>query len=270
MQGDAHVSIVVCSAPTVCATALLNTNAFPKAAETEATFAARRLAVLLRNASDVSVQIEKDASSFFFHLKPNWHSYVADVRARSDLEFIAYADGLGYISSIHSVLYELKAFLDLYTRLVCKLIAPDRGAPGFNKGKCGGVEISGGRLVNWIAGCSLEAVPHQTELGERIAAASRDWITAAVDFRDALGHFRDLPGFRHMRVSVSRGPQTISLSDILRPEMPDGRTLDEYADTVARNLCSFVAATIPLVPQVNASLLEPWERASKYLHISET
>lgn len=250
----------------VCASALLNPNAFPQTARPEAVFAERRLALVLWNANDVRDQIQKGAGAFLANLRRDWQQCRAAAHSRPDLALIALADGLGYLSAAHSVFYELKAFLDLYARLICKLIAAGVGPPGFNKGKVDGTEIAGGRFVNWIRGCSSETVPHRIELAEHIAKSSRDWITTAVSYRDALGHFRDIPGFRHMRVPVSKGPAAISLMDVLPPEMPDAQRLDEYAQTLSHELCRFVAATIPLVPQVETSLLEPWERAAKRLH----
>ena len=106
------------------------------------------------------------------------------------------------------------------------------------------------------------------DLLDRLTAASQEWITPAVTFRDTLGHFRDLPGFRHMRVSLTHGPESITVSDIVRPAMPDGRRLDEYASELCDQLGRFVAATIRLAPSVNEQSLEPWDRAARYLHES--
>lgn len=268
MGDESHVSLIISSPPMVCATALLNANAFPQAAQLEATSAARRLAVFLHNTAALSGEIDKAAAAFLAHLQRNWSPYVSAVRGRPELDCVAYSDGLQYLSCMHSGLYEFKAFLDLYTRLLGKLIAPDGPPPPpkFNRGKVDGVELSGGRVVNWISGLSTRKLPHKATLSDRITTASRDWITPAVNFRDTLGHFRDLPGFRHMCVSLTHGPTSITLSDILGPEMPDGRGLDEYASTLCTRLGEFVATTIRLAPLVNETLLESWDRAARYLH----
>lgn len=250
----------------VCATALLNANAFPEVAHSEATSAARRLAVVLRNAAALSGEIDKAAAAFLTHLQRNWAAYVSAARRQPELQHIAYSDGLHYVSAMHSILYEFKAFLDLYTRLLGKLITPGGAPTGFNKDKVDGVELSGGRVVKWIGAQPARKLPHKAALRDKIVTASRDWITPAVRFRDTLGHFRDLPGFRHMRVPLTNGPESIALSDILRPEMPDGKGLDEYALTLYNQLGEFVAATVRLAPLVNEGLLEPWDRAARYLN----
>jgi hypothetical protein len=265
MGDEFHTSLIISSPPMVCATALLNANAFPQAAQLEAAWAARRFALFLHNTAALTGEIDKAAAAFLAHLKRNWSPYVSAVRRRPELDCIAYSDGLQYLSCMHSGLYEFKAFLDLYTRLLGKLIAPDGSPPNFSRGKVDRVELSGGRVVNWISNLSTKTLPQKTALSDRIATASRDWITPAVTFRDTLGHFRDLPGLRHMSVSLTHGPTSIALSDISRPEMPNGRGLDEYASTLCTRLGEFVAATIRLAPLVNETLLEPWDRAARYL-----
>ncbi len=78
----------------ICASALLNTNAFPDNVGSEATSAQRRLAVVLRNAAALQGEIDKAATAFFSHLHRNWGPYSAALRQRTDVEYIAYSDGL--------------------------------------------------------------------------------------------------------------------------------------------------------------------------------
>ena len=257
--------MIICSPPFVCATALLNANAFPATVKPEADVAARRLAVLLRNAAGLAGEIDRAAAAFLAHLQRNWVPYISAARSRPELDHIAYPDGLHYTSSLHSVLYEFKAFLDLYTRLFCKLITPQGGLAGFNKDKIDGIELSGGRVAKWIKAQPTRRLPDKAVLADLVIAASREWITPAVRFRDTLGHFRDIPGFRHMHVSLTHGPESITVSDIVRPAMPDGSRLDQYSTELCERLGRFVAATIRLVPSVNAQSLEPWDRAARYL-----
>lgn len=266
MGDESHISYIICSRPMACAVALLNANAFPEIAHSEATSAARRLAVVLRNAGELRGEIDRAAAAFLTDLQRNWTAFVSVARRRPEVERIAYSDGLHYLSAMHSVLYEFKAFLDLYTRLLGKLITPGGAPTGFNRHEVDGAELSGGRVVKWISAQPVRKLPHKAALRDKIVTASRDWITPAVRFRDTIGHFRDLPGFRHMRISLTNGPESITLSDILRPEMPDGTGLDEYAITLCNRLGEFVAATVRLAPLVNEGLLEPWDRAVRHLN----
>ena len=170
------------------------------------------------------------------------------------------------MACLHSILYELKAFLDLLTRLLCRLVAPMGGGPvGFSRGKVGDLELAGGRLINWLAGQSTDVLPGRDAIAALFADASRSWITAAVAARDALGHFRELPGFSHMRVSLSRGPATLSPSDILPPQMHDGETLTSYTRGLRGRLCDLVSNAVILAPNVKPELLEKWQTAERYL-----
>lgn len=233
------------------ATTLLNNNNFPDTAKYAAGMAANRLAVMLHNIDLLNSSIDNAAEDFYVHLKRNWQGYVRACKQKPDIEFIAYSDGLEYISSMHSILYEFKAFLDLYAQLVCRLIKPTGSTKGFSRATIKGVSLSGGGFANWIdSSCSVNDVPNQSELTKQIIHASSEWITDVVDLRDIIVHRRDLPDLRHMRVSISHGPTEISISDILQPEMQDGQALYKYAQLLADKLCKFVGNTISLLPNV--------------------
>jgi hypothetical protein len=265
MPAESHVSIIVCAPPMVCATAMLNANAVPPTAEAEVHAAAQRLAIFLHHVNTLPLELDIARKDFHVHLQRNWDGYVAAAKTRTDLEYIAFADGLGYLARLHAILYEFKAFLDLFGRLLCRLVSSQPGPPGFNKGKVAGRDISGGRLINWLSGHSLDCLPNRDALIHGLSTASHEWITGAVEIRNTLGHFRDLPGFRHMRISVSRGPAKISPADILLPEMPDGRDLITYAMQLRSQLCQLASDTLPLVPGVKCELNEKWDTAMRYL-----
>ncbi len=248
----------------VCAAAILNANAFPPALEQEATTTARRIAIFLHHVNALPLELDRSRQDLYAHLRRNWESYVT-VKARSGVEYIAFADGLGYLACLHSILYELKACLDLFTRLLCRLVSTEPAPPGFNKGRIEGHELAGGRLINWLSGRPSEVLPNRDALVGRIHAASQQWITAAIGVRDALGHYRDLPGFRHMRVSISNGPATISPDDILPPEMPNGSDLVTYALEHRNQLCGFLSDVLRMTPNTKTELNEPWSTAARYL-----
>lgn len=265
MRGDPFVSVLVCSPPMVCATAMLNANGFPSDLEPEATAVARRLAIFLHHVSAMPSEIEKSRNAFFGHLNRNWLQYVAAVKSR-EVEHIAFADGLGYVACLHSILYEMKAFLDFFARLACRLIGKTGGPPGFNRAKVAGRELAGGRFINWLVAQPLAVLSSRDSLAAAFTHASETWITTAVLARDTLGHYRDLPGFRHMRISLSQGPSTPTPSDILSPQMPNGMTLVEYVHGLRGAPCVLISDVLPLLPNVRAELHEKWETAERYLH----
>jgi hypothetical protein len=249
----------------VCATALLNGNSVPAAAEAKLHAAARRLGIFLHHVKSLPLELDAARRDFYQHLERNWRPYVAAVERRPDLEYIVFVDGLGYLARLHAILYELKAFLDLFTRLICSLVSTQPGPHGFNKGKVDDRELSGGRLINWLSARSIETLPNRDAIVKTLSTASREWVTDAVTIRDTLGHLHDLPGFRHMRVSVSHGPAKISPADIQLPQMPDGRDLVTYSAYLRDCLCQLVSEVSPLVPGVKAELNEKWGTAIRYL-----
>jgi hypothetical protein len=249
----------------VCATALLNGNCVPSAAEAQLHAAARRLGIFLHHVKSLPLELDTARKDFYRHLERNWVPYVTAVEKRPHLEYIVFADGLGYLARLHAILYELKAFLDLFTRLICSLVSPQPGPHGFNKGKIDDRELSGGRLINWLSGRDVKTLPDRDAIVTKLSVASRDWITDAVAIRDTLGHLHDLPGFRHMRVPVSHGPADISPADIQLPQMPDGRDLVTYSTYLRDCLCQLVSEVFPLVPGVKSELNEKWGTAIRYL-----
>jgi hypothetical protein len=190
---------------------------------------------------------------------------LAAIKTRGDVEHIAFADGLGYLACLHSILYEMKAFLDLFVRLICRLVSASGGPVGFNKGKVAGREIAGGRLINWLIAQPASVLAKRDSLVALFTDASEGWITSAVNTRDTLGHYRDLPGFRHMRLSLSQGHATFSQSDILSPQMPDGEDLVAYARKLRARLCTLISHVLPLIPNVRPELHEKWDAAERYL-----
>jgi hypothetical protein len=221
--------------------------------------------VLLYNATRILAEINNAQKAFLLHLQPNWTAYVAAAATRPELVVTAYADGLEYVSCLHSVFYEVKAFLDVYARLLARIICPHGGVPSFGKAKISGCEISGGRLANWIKGLAPEVCPLRGELYDHIVRESREWITPLVHYRDTVAHFRDIPDFRHLRISLSDGTPAIEHTRILPPQMPDGRCLAEYAQELSDRMGKFVDVTIRCIPSVKTELLEPWITARKYL-----
>lgn len=265
MSDSPSVSLIVCGSPMVCATALMNANAVPSHVELEFKAAAQRLAIFLQHTLLLSADLTLARDDFFRHLSRNWHPYRTAVRQKLDLEYIAYADGLGYVARLHSVLYEFKAFLDIFARVACKLAPGSAGPNGFNKGKVDGIELSGGRFINWLSGQSVVGLPSRDTLVALFANASREWITGAVGLRDALSHYRELPGLRHLRVSVTNGPDNLTPEHISWPELSGGETLLSFATTLRERLCSLVAEVLPLLPDVKADLNEGWPKAERYL-----
>ena len=228
----------------------MNANSVPQALQDEFRATAERLSVFLHHVKTLPAELELCRRDFYAHLSRNWTLYAAAFKSRPDLEFIALADGVIYTARLHAILYELKAFLDLFARLITHLTNTTPGPNGFNKGLVGDRKLSGGNLINWIAGHSTTELPARDSLVQILTTASQIWITDAVANRDTLAHYRSMPGMKHMRVPVSQGPHTEAPHDIQPPSMPNGTELLSYVVQLRDQLCALVSDALPLVPQV--------------------
>jgi hypothetical protein len=266
MTESKSISIIVCGPSMVCATALMNANSVAPEFETEVNVAARRLAIFLHQVKVLPVEVDVVQRDFYAHLDRNWEPYVSAVKQKTDFEYIAYADGLGYLARFHAILYELKSFLDIFARLICRLVSSKPGPNGFNKGKVGDVDVSGGKLINWLAGHTIESLPNRDALVHLLTSASHEWITEAIRLRDTLSHYRDIPGFRHMRISVSNGPKNLKRGYILPPEMPGGEDLSSFTSHLRDRLCVLLSEVLPMAPGVKSEMNEKWATAARYLN----
>lgn len=255
-----EIPMIVCGLPMVVATAIFNGNAFPQEAKAEAATCANRLSLLLHNASHLRREISQAQSDFLVHLKRNWLGYKHATGSRADVQLTAYWYGAEYTTVFHSVLYEMKAFLDMYARLIVKLMG-NGGPPGFSSGKVDGKSVPGGRFYNWLNGLAVDHLPEKAKLLEVIIRATSEWIEPALKYRNTLAHFRDIPGLRHMHVSVSYGPDDIGLADIVQPTLPDEVRLDVYVDKLCENVGRFIESTLPLLPFVDMGLVASWDEA---------
>ena len=92
---------------------------------------------------------------------------------------------------------------------------------------------------------------------------SSEWITAVVNHRDTVAHYRDLPGFRQIHIRLTNGPATVNESDICLPMMLDGIELASFVEELRSKLGAFVEASSRILPSVDFAKLETWLDASR-------
>lgn len=253
--------MIICNAPTECASALLNPNSVPDSCQIEFAAAQRRLAILMTHIWLLPADIELARKEFFYHLETNWTKY-RDRILSVDFEVIAYADGQGYLARLHGILSEFKSFLDLFAHFLTKLVPSKNDLHGFNKGKVKSHHVAGGKFINWLAGHGLERLANRELLVETFFTASRNWITEMVADRDTIVHYRDLPNFNHMQISLTSGPTQVQLESIRMPTMPDGKSMTDFAEELQDRLCTLISDIMPLLPNVHASMNAKWSDIS--------
>ncbi len=243
---------------------LLNTNAFPALAQNKIGVASERLGLFFYHCLQIKADIAVSRNLLYHSLDGSWKELREGAhKAPSDL--VAFSDGTYYLSRLHSILYELKAFLDIVTPIICILISGKAGPDKFNKGKVDEKNISGAKLINWIHGHKDEELPYRDAIVASLTHASTEWISKCVAWRDTLSHFNNLPGVTHMHVPISKGPKNLRARDILDPRLPEQQAFPEFAFDLTDKMGSFVATLFPLIPGVDGKLLAGWSEAKQVL-----
>jgi hypothetical protein len=146
------------------ATAIFNANGFPDIARREVEVCANRFALFLYNSTLMTSAIQTELSEFISALKPYEDDLKRTCKSHPDLRTVAYSDGLLYLNALHSFLYSLKSFLDVFARLVCKLINPSATPTTFKS--------KGVALANWVERSAPNSFPDRLRLKELILVQS--------------------------------------------------------------------------------------------------
>jgi hypothetical protein len=160
-----------------------------------------------------------------------------------------------YLVSLYTVLHTLKSFLDVYDQLLAHLILPGQKRHSFGKGPIDGKKLSGGSLIKWLRGSVSSETTYASNLSDVIFAHSTDWITEAVDYRDALGHKGDLRGFVAAHVTFKGISEASKVESVEKPTMPHGEPVDEYCARLLSKLGEFIEETLALLPNVDHALI---------------
>jgi hypothetical protein len=115
--------IIFVSSHLMSAQHVFNANAFPKELRTHIDACAYRLAVVFLHTKGLLEAIEKDHFELLEALERQEDIAKAAIK-RLDLFFIARSDGLSYLSEMQNLLNAFKSYLDVYARLIGKLMKP--------------------------------------------------------------------------------------------------------------------------------------------------
>ena len=232
---------------------VFNSNAYPPALRSVVDSCASRYALLLLHTFTLRDAIQRDIADFRRAIEGQRSDLERAIESRPDLESVAVYDGLAHLAEIHSALNSLKSFLDVYAKLMGKLVNPSNNW-SFGKAIIDGHEVSGGRLVNALRSTSVETL---ARLADMTLDHSRTWITDAVRYRDQLSHRSDLDNMRHMQLPLHNSAPHINFDELTRPVMPNGQDLSEYVDGLLRNLAVYVGASIEMLPNIDRPLIAP-------------
>jgi hypothetical protein len=245
------VQIIFVSPQRYSAQHIFNANAYPIALRSVVDSCASRYALLLLHTSTLRAALERDLTDFRKVVEGQRVDLERAIESRPDFECVAVYDGLAHLAEMHSALNSLKSFLDVYAKLIGKLVNSSNNW-SFGKATVDGQEASGGRLVNALRSSSVETL---ARLADLTLEHSRTWISDAVRYRDQLSHRSDLDNMHHMQLPLHNSTPHINFDEIERPVMPNGQDLGDYVDGILRNMAAYVRASIELLPNVDRTLI---------------
>ena len=164
---------------------IFNQNAFPDNTKVIVDASGLRLALFSLHFTSLSEAIQRDRTEFIGALERQRQDMELALTNHPDHICVAMYDGLAYLSQMHSCLNTLKSFLDIYAKLIGKLIQP-QNEWSFHKANIEGIKLAGGRLINALRNCSNTT--YANDLPTLTLTHSRNWITPAVTSRDKLSH----------------------------------------------------------------------------------
>ncbi len=234
--------------------AIFNANAYPDATKYVVDACGLRLALVFLYTAGLSRAVAEDRAELRGALERQREDVEKAVSGRPDHTIVAVSDGLAYLADIFSCLTALKSFLDLYAKLIGKLIGP-QNKWSFNKGIVEGTEIVGGRFVNNLRNCSGETFVDG--LATLTLEQIRDWINTAVVYRDQLSHKSNLDHMTHMHLPLYNGPPHFRMEEIVEPRMPNGESVERYFEGLLELLLEYIRRSIVLVPNVDLKHINP-------------
>jgi hypothetical protein len=245
--------IVFMSPDATAASGWFNPNAFPEQARCLVDASGERAALVRYHARMIHHETEVDLRLFE---QEYTNHRVESLRFKEGFDHVAMFTGAGYLASLYGVFFTLKAFLDVYAKLVTGLIEGKyASARGFSRARVGKDNLRGGALINRIRLCSPKHFTNAAKLADVVEKHSRRWIDKAVSYRDTLAHFGTINGVLDMQMRIDPRNKRFSRDTVKQPTMPDGTPVPVYARNLLSSLDVFVQETLALLPGVDPSKL---------------
>ena len=213
------------------------------------------MALCLLYLDELKIGVTKAQRDFLMSLEKHQEDGGRGLKnTKNDLKYVAYSDGLRYVAGLYSFVNAVKSFLDVYANLMGRLISPTLNW-SFKRGKVGGMNLAGGKLIRWLENCSPKNFQHATSLAEVTQLHSKNWITSLVSYRDDLSHYRDLAGFVHMHVPLYKDIPWYRENEISGPNMPHGESVEEYCAAIVSLLADYIRETVVMLPSIDSKLI---------------
>ena len=249
------IPLLIVSEDTAAACGWFNTNAFPGELRHLVDACRGRSALLRFFVRNMHREVGLDSCRFGEEYRKRG---VDSGQLPAGARLVVVFDATGYLACLDGVFYALKSFLDVYAKLIARVIDRKKvSIKTFGKKKVGNSELSGGNLIHWLRSSSPKGFCNAQALAQVIEQHSRAWIHEAVGYRDRLTHDGRIRGLEHMRLDVGAAQVSFRPEDVKEPTMPDGVGVAAYAQRLLCNVDTFIRETLAFLPQVQRGLLAP-------------
>lgn len=235
------------------ASALLNPNAFPQMVRGDAAICGDRLAILTHSVEIVLYELELDRSRLLEEIRRN--KAFAGFVPQPDKPAVMVFHNLNFVSGLYSSLITFKSLLDLYSRLIGKLLVPSASVFGFNSGSYKGRKVSGGRFLKWVESSAPRSFENREKLVSVLLGHIDGWVGKAVSYRDGVVHDGTVPGMSEAMIPLDKALSQLQETDVILPMMPDGVAVTDYCKRLVNATRTLIAETLTLLPGVDVKLL---------------
>jgi hypothetical protein len=247
------IPIIVVDRHFAAASALFNPNAFPQRVKREAAVCGDRLAILAHSVEIVMREPALDRSRLLQTIRED--QAFKGYSPHPDKPAVLILHNLSFVSGLNSALIAAKSLLDLYSRLVARLLVPSANVFSFGKGTYKGRRVAGGSFLNWLDKSTPQSFEHRDELPLAFLRHVDDWADQAVAYRDAVVHFGVIIGITEAQIPLYKALADLRESDVVLPTMPDGEPVSDYCWHLLCSVREAAWQTLQLLPEVNLELL---------------
>ncbi|MDP2858954.1 MAG: hypothetical protein Q8P50_13400 [Bacillota bacterium] len=234
------------------ASSLLNANAFPGSVRSTVTACADQLAVLFHSVENVLRQPGLNRSNLLAQARSDPAAF-AGFKPAPDLVLVLH--NLDFLSGLYATLITAKSFLDVYARLVARVLVSTASLSGFGKAIYEGQKMPGGKLLNWVKRSAPRTFDRSDDLCRVLVGHVNEWAGQAVAYRDAVVHDGYLAGLQEAWAPLIKHPDELLETEISLPTMPDGQGVVDYCRNLETFTRRLLAETLVLLPGVNLALL---------------
>jgi hypothetical protein len=169
---------------------------------------------------------------------------------------------LSFATALNSALVILKSLLDLYARLIGKLLVPNGEVFGFNSADFRGrKKLAGGRFLNWVERSTPASFSARDEFVGVFLRHLSEWLDRAVEYRDNVVHDGVIPGLTEVTAALDKPIESLTEADLRLPRMPDGTDVTVYCDALVTRTRDLLFETLSFLPDMDFSLLLHGQRS---------